>query len=544
MIDLSNNPHGSAWVADARVRRKAGLYKKTGFYIGTDEAGRPCHSDQQAAVMICGGARSLKGSLIIPGLVDGCLNGDFGPVNIVSMDWKRQNGEIAALQVRQGRHIISIAPREAVSSNIDVLSYIDPKSPELIPLAKLFASNWIPFSGSPQAQYFEGTAQRITEAVLVTLARLKGSVSLPELADVMSGLGDATDEWLSFEYHLSVAPEAQYRKVAQELSRLREQGSDSGGYNGIKNEIAKAFAVMSDPQWRKVLSPPYDFCPSQLTKDGAPPYLVNIAENIDYAKTSGGVLRAIYTSFLIYKRRAPISTTREQVWLLDEIGNIGGAWPMAVELATFGPGYRIRPIYVVQSTAQFDNLAPKASTIVPNSCGTQIFTGIRSVEQASIVSRQLGKTTLEYKDPAQTQREEAAQQKAMMAMVLGKTDPVSAMMASSHHERMAQQPKRMPRDIRTLDELLREPNGRAFVFMPGVLEKPFYAHIPKYWQRRDLAGKYLADPFHAKPGTVEVKTWLGQRHRQVVTEPVPSKYADWPQYRDTGLWSYVKGFRP
>lgn len=543
MIDLHEHRHGSAGGADARMRRQAGLNNRAGFYIGTDEAGRHCHSNQQASLMICGGARSLKGSLIIPSLVDGCLNGDFGPANIISMDWKKQNGEIAALQVKQGRHIISIAPRDDGSNSIDVLSYIDPKSPELIPRAKLFAANWIPYSGSPQAQYFEGTAQRLTEAVLVTRARLMGSVTLPDLADVMSGLGDATDDWLSFEYHLSVAPEAQYRKVAQELSRLREQGSDSGGYNGIKNEIAKAFSVMSDPQWRKVLSPPFDFCPSQLTLDGAPPYLVNIAENKDYAQTSAGVLRAIYTSFLIYKRRAPVSTTREQVWLLDEIGNIG-AWPMAVELATFGPGYRIRPIYVVQSTAQFDNLAPHASTIVPNSCGTQIFMGIRSVEQASLVSRQLGKTTLEYHDPAQIERAEAARSKALMGMVLGGADPVTAIMTASHNERMARQPKYMPRDLRTPDELLREPNGRAFVFMPGVLEQPFYAHIPKYWCRRDLAGKYLGDPFHAKPGTVEIKTWLGQRHRQVITEPVPAKYADWPQYRRSGLWSYVKGFRP
>ncbi|GLO68672.1 hypothetical protein MACH17_01890 [Phaeobacter inhibens] len=92
---------------------------------------------------------------------------------------------------------------------------------------------------------------------------------------------------------------------------------------------------------------------------------------------------------------------------------------MAVELATFGPGYGIRPVYVVQSTAQFENLAPKASSIVPNSCGTQIFTGIRSVEQASLVSRQLGKTTLEYFDSALVERAEAARSKALMGMVLG-----------------------------------------------------------------------------------------------------------------------------
>lgn len=542
MVDFQRGPYGSASFADARLRRKAGLNRPQGGYVGTDDVGRNCYSHQQSAVLLCGGARSLKGSVIIPWMVDGKLNGSLGPMHIVSMDWKNQNGRIAGLQVRQGRHIVTIAPREEHSNSFDVLSYIDPRSPELIPLAKLFASNWIPFSGSPQAEYFEGTAQRLTEGAVVTLSRLKGGVTLPDLADVMAGFGDATDEWLSFEYHLATAPEPQYRKIAQELSDLRERGTDSGGYNGIKNEIAKSFAVMTDPQWRKVLSPPFDFHPEQLTEECGPPFLINIAENKDYSQTAAPVLRAIYTALLVYKRRVPAATTREQVWILDEIGNIG-AWPMAVELATFGPGYGIRPLYVVQSTAQLDNLAPRASTIVPNSCGTQIYTGTRSVEQASLINRQLGRMSLEYFDAAMIERAEAAKSKALMGIVAGDADPSMALLEASHHDRLAQEPQRFARDLRTVDEIINEPNGKAYVFMPGVLEKPAYLNILPYWKRRDLAGQYLGDPFHSKPGTVEVATRWGQRHRKIVSEPIPPEYAHLPQYCD-GKWSYVKGFKP
>lgn len=543
MVDLQQSPHGSAEFADARMRKRAGLMKRHGAYIGTDEAGRHHYSAHQSAILVCGGARSLKGSVLIPWLIDGYLNGAFGPMNIVSLDFKFQNGRIAALQARQGRHVVNITPREPKSNSMDVLSYIDPTSPELIPLAKLFAASWIPFSGSSTAAFFEGSAQRLLEGVIVVLARRNDGITLPELADVMAGFGDATDEWLDFEFDLSVAPEAEYRKIAQELTQLRDQGSDSGGYSGIKNEIAKSFSVMSDPQWRKVLSPPFDFCPSQLTKAGAPPYFVTIAENKDYSETAAPVLRAIFTAFLVYKRRVSTAATREQFWLLDEIGNVG-KWPMAVELATYGPGYGIRPAYIVQSTEQLNNLAPRASTILPNSCGTQIYTGTRSVEQASLISRQLGRVTLDYIDPQNLERAQVAKAKTLARYSSGQADAATAAAELTEQDHMAHQYRPMARDLRNVDEIINEANGKAFVFLPGTLGKPAYLTILPYWQRRDLAGAFMPDPFHAKDlFQIDIPTRFGTRTRRIVTQRVPREYAHLLQYQ-SGYWSYVKGYHP
>lgn len=493
--------------------------------------------------MISGAPRSGKGNVIVPMLVDGCLKGRYGPVHIINSDWKYQNGRIAALQVRQGRHVITIAPREARSHRINPVSYLRADSPTLVADAKLFAANWIPYSGSPQGEYFEGNAQRITEAVIVTYARLYGSVTLPELADVVAGLGGVTEDWLSFEYHMSESPDASVRQVAEDLVGFRSKGNDGSGFNGIKNEIAKGFAGLSDPQWRKVLSPPFDFCGSDLTAHGGPPFLVNIAENQEFATVSAAILRAIYTSFVIYKRRVSAASTREQLWMLDEIGNIG-KWPMAVELATFGAGYGIRPVFVVQADAQFDNLAPRASKIVPQACGTQIYLSARSADQASIINRLMGRTQIEYDDIAAQERARAERSKAIMGALHG-GDPLEALIGASHYGRLAETKTKMARELRTVDEIVGELNSRAFVFMPGVLEKPFYANIPRNWRdRRDLTGAYLGDPFHSKPGTVEIATRWGQRHRKIVTADAPRRIRDWPQYRDTGQYQYVKGFKP
>ena len=100
-----------------------------------------------------------------------------------------------------------------------------------------------------------------------------------------------------------------------------------------------------------------------------------------------------------------------------------------------------------------------------------------------------------------------------------------------------------PRALMTPDEIMNQPNSMATVFMPGVLEKPVQVQLRNYWQRRDLAGRYLSDPFHSKDGTVELRGLLGQRHKQIITEPVPGKYAHYPQYA-SGMWSYVQGYRP
>lgn len=542
MIDFEVSPWGSAGFADARVRRRAGLNNGQGAYVGTDRAGRHCHSDQVSALLICGGARSLKGSLVIPHLVDGALRSGNEHHHILALDWKGQDSLVGALQVRQGRHCIAFNPRgkAAPYHRINATAHLVRESPTLIPDALTTAASWIPET-DPKAAYFQRNAQKICAAVMITMARVNGVVTLPALSDKMSGLGDTSDEWLDFEYEISIQPEPQINEVATLLSNLREGTHEGGGWEGIKGEITKSFVCMMDPQLREALSPPFDFCFSDLNATDAPPHMVSILEDLEYATTSGPVVRALFTSALIFKRRALGS--RPHFWLLQEIGNMG-AWPLAQDLATISAGYGIRTAYVVQSTRQLDNLKRGASEIIPNSCGTHVYLGTRSVEQAAIIQRQLGRMTLSRSDQKAIEHARAAKTRGILKMLNGEADPVQTMMDIKHQEILAQQPQKMGRDLRGIDEILNEPNGNAFVFMPGVLARPAHLKVIPYWQRRDLHGAYLGDPFHNKPGTVEVATWFGQRMRKVITEPVPAAYADWPQYRDTGHWSYVQGARP
>lgn len=543
MIDFEQHRFGSAGFANFRSRRRAGLYSKQGAYIGHDEAGRACFASGQAAILLCGGARSLKGSVAIPWLVDGYLRGRHGADHIIALDLKRQDTIVGALQVRQGRHCYYFNPREAggmPSHRMNPCERLIPGSPTLAPDALLFAQNWIP-NTDPRAAYFEGMAQKLVAAAIVTEARERGFVTLPNLADRMSGIGSTSEAWLAFEHAISTQPEPQIAEVATMLQEQRKNNSDTGGWAGIKNEIARSFSSIMDAQVRASLSPPFDLSFERLTEPDCPPCMVSIMEDLEFAEASTApVIRAIFTAALIAKRRAPM-TARPQFWLLNEIAHF--PWPMAESLATISAGFGIRTAYVVQSTAQLDNLKKGASRVIPQSCGVQIFLGTREVEQASMISRQMGKFTLAYVDPAARERARAAKSKAMRSAFNG-GDSFAAMTEAAHQDRLGRQKTKMARDLRSPDEVINTDMGRAYVFMPGVLDKPFFAKIPEYWKRRDLAGAYLGDPFHSRPGTVEIATRWGQCHRRIITEDAPPTLRDWPQYRDAGQWSFVKGFRP
>ena len=368
------------------------------------------------------------------------------------------------------------------------------------------------------------------------------TVDLPLLADVMMDVGGLSDQWLMTEYAMLHGPESWIRNLAADIKRARESDDTSGGFRGVKNEIINSFRPLVDPQLRHVLSYP-NFCFSELTKAGAPSYLVNIQEELRYAETSSPVIRALYASARYYKEKAPVNETRPQFWILDEVGNIAGGWPMAVDLATATTGYGIRTAYVVQSSAQLDRLGKSASKIIPNSCGAQIFMGVRQYDEAALVSKMIGTATIEYDEQYQQAEARHRARQAYIGSFMRGDDPLAAAMDAAHHNSMSVLPSKQGRPLRTPDEIMNEQEGLAFVFMPGQVARPMYQHIPRYWTRRDLAGRYLGDPFHSPPGQVEVATWRGQKMRRIVEEAVPPAYQDWPQYQFSSF-RYVEGFKP
>ncbi len=541
MIDYERHRFGSAGFADERMLHQAELYRaKNGLFIGEDANGRQCYSSQQAAIWLNGGSRSGKGNFIIPWIIDGHFSD-----HVLLTDYKGQNGSIAQMQVPQGRHVINFMPRgdrPVQAHRINPVSYIRSDSPTLFSDTKRFTLNWLPSSGGKDS-YFQETGQRWIEAVGITRTRIAGELTLPRLADDMARFGTLHDEWLALEEHMASMAEPSIQQVVSEIQQMREGGSgDSGGFVGVKSDIAKSFACMSDPQLRAAVSPPFDFCFSELTMPGAPPYLVSIMEAMDKAESSAPVIKSLYTSALTYKMRS-VGTSRDQFWLLDECAH-SGRWPLAVTLASQTTGYGIRPAFVTQSRAQLDYLAPNASSIIPSNCGTQIFMGVRDYDEAKRVSDMLGTQTIEHEDFLTNENARLANEQAMMRVLNENADPFQAGVEMAQNEAKMVHKVKVPRLVLTPAEVLGLPNGTAIVAMPGTLEHPAFMRHRNYWQRRDLAGRYLADPFHpTAKGDVQVQISFGKQYRRVIREQVPPELSHLPQYQD-GTWSYVEGYRP
>jgi len=56
-----------------------------------------------------------------------------------------------------------------------------------------------------------------------------------------------------------------------------------------------------------------------------------------------------------------------------------------------------------------------------------------------------------------------------------------------------------------------------------------------------MAGRYLNNPYHPPADKLPVRGWFGTRWLDIVTAPVPARYAGFPQHRD-GMRRYVKGY--
>ena len=122
-------------------------------------------------------------------------------------------------------------------------------------------------------------------------------------------------------------------------------------------------------------------------------------------------------------------------------------------------------------------------------------------------------------------------------------DPFVAANDYAHFRRSAGHRTKQARALMTPDEVLAMPEDRQVLFISGKNLPPVYASKYPYFERREMAGLYLPNPYHPPVDRVRIKTRFGHSWAPVVTERVPDDLAAFPQYR-SGTWSYVKGYKP
>lgn len=530
---LSNagKPFGSARFAGPEEAARAGLFTRqphsllVGFF-----AGRPLWYSGMAGAVCIAGARTGKLSTLLG--YNLCW-GIHTPTMLV-LDIK--HGELAAVsrwQVPDGKFCIYWNPSALHglrASRINPVDYVHIKSRTLVSDVKVFAENVIPPSGSPQGRYFEGRAREFLEAAALTLVRLNGVMTLPDLYRVINLMVAGGDAWLNFAFEMSESGFDIAERIEEEIAEARNDSS--GGFKGVLGELTGAFSCLSDPVLRDSVSPPFDFSLSQLCESDQT-YQLYLMPDSAFVEAWAAVIKAFFVGAQIYKSRAP--SAPRQTWVLDECGQLGG-FPLVVKLFTRDAGTGIRPWAFFQNTKQMKALHPEGESLILSSAGLQSWFGIRDEPTAATLSRMIGHETLAYVDEHRREAARHAQRKAAQAIFCG-GNPVGAALELAHHARMASLPVIKGRPLRTPDELLGMPHDRQVIYTDG-LSHPLWAERHAYYDQPSMAGRYHPNPHHPPLDRVRVRTARGTAWRPVIVEPVPRRFAHFPQYA-SGLWSRI-----
>ncbi|MDI4665395.1 type IV secretory system conjugative DNA transfer family protein [Xanthobacter autotrophicus] len=526
---------GSARWADAFELKAAGLFEEKGLPIGFFGS-RSLALDGDAPLVTIGGAGSGKLRDII-GHIFGALR--LGqPILVLD-----PRGEIAATFLPALAHAgiegylwNPFGLHGLPSHRCNPLDPIDPNSPAFHADCKLSARSLVTVTSKAEGKYFEQRGSGWVEAILKRIAEVQGSVSLPDLMEVVNVIESDGGRWADFLEGAAGSAFDDVRRIAGEM--IVKQQDSPREFGSIMGEVYGSVSFLDDPTLRRSLESP-DFSLSELVRSDRT-VIVFLMMPAEYLHQSGPVLRQFFTAPMLYKSRNPGSG--RLLMLIDEAAQLG-SFQTLQQLYTYGRGIGIRPWTFWQDIGQMvNNFGPTGVQTFLGSSQMRQFFGVRDYQTARLISDMLGTETLEYDD---TRLQEEARRRKIQAIqqVMEGGDPFKALLDAAHYGRAQEMRSQQARKLMTEDEILSLPENRQILFLSGKDLPPILANKIPYFERREMAGLYLPNPYHPPRDRVRIATRFGSRWRQVVREPVPSEFSSFAQYRD-GTWAYVEGHKP
>lgn len=536
MSDNHNEEYrfGSAGWADEHDLRAAGLMDGKGPQIGFCETA-PLNLEGDAPMITIGGAGSGKTRDLL-----GYVVCNSPGLRMVALD---PRGELCAIShhvhVAHGEYCYSWNPvglPGAPHHACNPLDILKPDASTFHADCKFLAEGFIALSGGGNSQYFELRAREWLENLMKSRAEINGGTSLPDLYRVINSIEADRNAWAD---HLEAMLASDYdsvRRVASEM--LTKQQNTPKEFGAIMGEIYAHLNFLDDPGLLTSLENS-DFSFGEIT-DPERVSKIFLIIPAEYLSIWSPLVRLFFTVAMLYKSRQPQA---ERVLLLvDEAGQLG-KFETLLRAFTYGRGAGVRAWAIFQDIGQIvRNYGQPALQGFLGSAQMRQFFGVRDYETARLVSSMLGNETLEYDD---TLQQEAARRKKRDALhqVMRGADPFEAGRDYAHFARNAENRTKQARSLMTPEEILDMPENRQILFISGKNLKPVYAAKHPYYTRREMAGLYLANPYHPPNDSVPIAGRFGERWTEIVTEAVPRKFASFPQYRD-GIWSYVKGYKP
>lgn len=531
------NRFGSArWAQEEDVRR-AGLFGRSGPFIGYWERS-PLRLEGDAPMITFGGAGSGK----LRDLYSYVVCNSPGE----RMAFMDPRGELAAISMiahaMHGEYAYCWNPMGIAglpSHGCNPLDILDARSPYFHSDCKFIAESLVQLSGASNGQYFELRAREWLEGLIKFLVERHDHVTLPMLSRIINTIEGDSKNWADLLSGMLASTYDSVRRSAGEM--LVKQQDSPKEFGSILGEIYAHTAFLDDP----VLLPSLekdDFSLSVLTD---PRRATKMFFNVpaEYLRLWSPVLRLMFTVIMLYKSRVPGGP--RVTLCVDEAGQLG-RFEALLRAFTFGRGAGIRAWAVFQDIGQivrnFDQATLQGFL---GSAQLRQFFGVRDYETAKLISSMLGDETLTYDETLHQSEARMRKQELARGLFQGR-DPFEIAHEYRHHKQAETHRNKQRRALMTPEEILAMPEDRQILFISGKNLPPIYGHKYAYFSsqaRGQMAEKYLSNPYHPPIDKVKVGTWYGSKWRRIITEPVPDKFRDYPQYRN-GVWSYVEGHRP
>ncbi|WP_299500480.1 type IV secretory system conjugative DNA transfer family protein [uncultured Roseobacter sp.] len=534
--DRRKTMFGGANFVKSDELKKMGVFHKSsaGLYCGLLD-GKPLFYNGDGGAVLIGGARSGKLTTI---LAQNLCAGIASKASAIILDLKGELSSVSQNQTSDRKHCRYWNPNGLngmPQDRFNPVDYLTWSSPTLFADLKVFAENQIPKSGSANGEYFELRAREYLEAICLTLVKINGVLTLPDLYEAINLIPLNNTAWKEFAREMRFTGITVCLRVEEEIHASRSD--TSGGFNGILGELFKSVSCLSDPVLLDSVSEPYDFSLGDLcTKKDQATHLYMIC-GVETIQPWAPVIKASFTGVMIHKSRRPEAPTINLI--LDECGQLTN-YDLVPRLFSYGAGIGCRPLAVFQTASQMENLGKMARDIILSSAGLQMYFSVRDLPSAEMLSKMLGTATMDYDDPVQQGRAAVETHQLLKALLAG-GDPFQMIQNLQQKRYESRHLSLQRRFLRNPDEVLTTPQDRMYVFMDG-LTGPIYAERQPYWQQRFMAGRYHPNPYHPPETHVHVQTRWGQRTRKVITRNVPDEFADYPQYR-MGQYSFIEGYQ-
>lgn len=529
-----NFRYGSAAWADSYQVGGAGLFQQSGPQVGFLD-GRPLFLYGDAPLITIGGAgsgklRDLLGYVVCASKGQRMIALDpRGELSAISMAAHTRNDEYAYTWNPLRLHGMA-------QHSCNPLDILDGRVPTFHADCKFIAEALIPLSGAGEGKYFELRARDWTEALIKSDVEVNGTTSLPRLIALINLIETDPQSWADQLERMLASAHESVRRVAGEM--LTKQQDSPREFGSILGEIYAHLGFLDDPVLLQSLQGG-DLSLREMT-DATRVRKVFLNVPAEYLSIWSPLIRLFMTVTMLYKARAP--QAQRIMLLVDEAGQLG-RFEALLRAFTYGRGAGIRAWAIFQDVGQIVRHfgAPALQGFLGSAQMRQFF-GVRDYETAKLVSDMLGPQTLEYDDP---KLQQAAQHKKTQAAkeILQGGDLTASVIDLAHYSKAAQRKTKQARQLMTPDEVLAMPEDKQVLFISSKNLPPIFAEKYPYYERKEMAGQYLPNPYHPPADKVPIKCWRGKKWVRVIRERVPGKYSSFPQYKN-GMWDYVVGYKP